>query len=81
MSKNFIKKNIKLSLEFDRYLAKNPAAFEKIPNNACLVLTVKGDEDFNRESKTMVKAAKDRRQKCVEARKEGAQWILEPLAV
>jgi len=56
-------------------------AFEKIPNNACLALTVKGDDAFNRESKTMVKMAKSQKQKCVEARKEGARWVLEPLAV
>ena len=81
MGKNFIKKNIKLSLEFDRYLAKNPATFEKIPNNACLVLTVDGDDAFNQESKAMVRIAKSQRQKCVEARKEGERWVLGPLAV
>ncbi|MFA5261705.1 MAG: DUF5647 family protein [Candidatus Omnitrophota bacterium] len=78
MSKNFIKKNIKLSLELDRYLTKHPEAFDKIPNKACLMITVKGDDDFNRESKMVVKIAKDQKQKCVEARKEGIDWVLEP---
>jgi hypothetical protein len=78
MSKNFIKKNIKLSLEFDRYLAKNPEAFDKIPNKACVMITVEGDDDFNRESKTMVRAAKSEKQKCVEAHKKGGRWVLEP---
>ena len=81
MNKNFIKKNIKLSLELDQYLAKHLDAFDKIPDNACLMITVKGDDDFNRESKSMVEAAKNEKQKCVEARKEGASWVLEPVFV
>ena len=81
MSKNFIKKNIKLSLELDRYLGKHPAVFDKIPNKACVVITIKGDNEFNRESKIIIQKAKEEKQKCVEARKEGIRWVLEPLSV
>lgn len=80
MSKKFIEKNIKLSLEFDKYLAKNPRAYNKIPKGACIIITQKGDKVFNRASMTIAKSAKEEKQKCIEARKEGARWILEPLA-
>jgi basic membrane lipoprotein Med (substrate-binding protein (PBP1-ABC) superfamily) len=78
MSNQFIKKNIKLSLEFDKYLSKHPAEFKKIPNKACIVITVKGDKEFNRSSLAIAQKVKQDSQKCIEARKEGSNWILEP---
>lgn len=80
MSNNFVEKNIKLSLEFDKYLAKNPRAYNKIPRGACIVITQKGDKTFNRASMTIAKSAREEKQKCIEARKEGTKWILQPLA-
>lgn len=81
MSKKFVEKNIKLSLEFDKYLAKNPRAYNKIPKGACIVITQKGDKVFNKTSMTIAKSAREEKQKCVEARKEGTRWILQPLGV
>jgi hypothetical protein len=78
MSKEFIKKNIKLSLEFDTYLSKHPDAFIKIPSKACIIITVKGDKEFNRNSIAIAGKVKNDKQKCVEARKEGANWVLQP---
>ena len=80
MSKKFVEKNIKLSLEFDKYLAKNPKAYNKIPKGACIIITQKGDKIFNKASIAIVRSAKEEKQKCIEARKEGAHWILQPLA-
>ena len=78
MSKKLVEKNIKLSLEFDRYLSKHPGEFDKIPNKACIIITVKGDKKFNLNSKALAQIAKRDKQKCIEARKEGNTWVLEP---
>jgi len=77
MSEKFIKKNIKLSLEFDRYVSKHPDAIAKIPRGAYVVMTVKGDEKFNRDSRSLVHKGKTKRY--IEARKEGTRWNLRPL--
>ena len=73
MSKKFVKKNIELSLEFDRYLVKHPDELAKIPQGACVFITQKGDQVFSQESKSLAAKIK---QKCIEARKERSQWIL-----
>lgn len=78
MSSKFVKKNIELSLEFDRYLAKHPDALEKIPQGACVIITQKGAQAFNKESRSLATKIK---QKCIEARKEGSRWTLQPFAV
>ena len=78
MSKKFVKKNIKLSLEFDRYLSKHPDALAKIPQGACVIITQKGDKVFNQEGKSIAGKVK---QKCIEARKEGSRWTLHPFVV
>ncbi|HEU4914698.1 MAG TPA: DUF5647 family protein [Candidatus Saccharimonadales bacterium] len=77
MSEAFIKKNVKLSLEFDDYLAKHPALYKEIPNGAYIVITLSDDKNFNAESVSLIK---DRRRKqVVEAHKAGASWSLRPL--
>lgn len=81
MSKDFIKKNIKLSLEFDRFVLRKPEAADKIPRGAFVVLTVDGDSAFNKSSLAMAEAVKGQRKKIIEARKAEAGWILRPLAV
>lgn len=77
MSEAFIKKNVKLSLEFDEYLAKHPVLFEKIPNGAYIVITVNGDNKFNEDSLSIVKNMK--RKKLIEAHKTTSSWSLRPL--
>jgi hypothetical protein len=77
MSEAFIKKNVKLSLEFDGYLAKHPDLFKDIPNGAYIVITVSGDDKFNADSISIVKNMK--RKKLVEAHKTSSSWSLKPL--
>ena len=77
MSKKFIQKNIRLSLELDRYLSKHPKLIDRIPNGAHVIITVKGDVGFNRDSRSLVEGHRSR--KIVEARKEGTHWTLQPL--
>jgi hypothetical protein len=77
MSEAFIKKNIKLSLEFDEYLAKHPNLYEEIPNGAYIVVTLNSDKKFNDESLSLIRDK--RRKKVVEAHKSGAAWTVRPL--
>lgn len=78
MSEKFTKKNIKLSVQFDKYLWKNPELLEEIPNKSIVVLTVKGDPYFNRISRSFTKDYPKRfGEKIVEARKEGSRWTIQ----
>jgi 5,10-methenyltetrahydromethanopterin hydrogenase len=77
MTDAFVKKNVKLSLEFDDYLVKHPELFDDIPNKAYIVITVHGDAKFNKDSLSVVKDMK--RKKVVEAHKSSNQWSLRPL--
>ena len=77
MSKNFIKKNIKLSLDFGKYISGHPSAYKKIPKGAHVFFTVRGDEKFNRNSEELVKKTRGKGEKYIEARKEGTRWTLQ----
>lgn len=44
------KRNSLLGMEFDRYLREHPEFFDKIPENAQVILLLEGDEDFNKWS-------------------------------
>ena len=77
MSETFIKKNAKLSLEFDGYLVKHPEVFSDIPNGAYVVITLNDDERFNTASLSLIKDK--RRKKIVEAHKTGDTWSVRPL--
>lgn len=77
MSEAFIKKNVKLSLEFDDYLVKHPKLFSEIPNGAYIVITLNGDKKFNLESLSLIRDK--RRKKIVEAHKSGSVWSVRPL--
>lgn len=77
MSEAFIKKNVKLSLEFDSYLAKHPQLFNEIPNGAYIVITINGDTKFNADSLSTVKDQK--RKTILEAHKSRSDWTLRPL--
>lgn len=77
MTEAFIKKNVKLSLEFDTYLANHPVLFEKIPNGAYIVITIKDDIEFNKDSISTVKRIRNK--KVIEAHKTASRWNLRPL--
>jgi len=79
MTQTFIKKNIKLLTEFDRYMMQHRQVRDAIPYGATLVLAVTGDEAFNKTSRAMIAGATGKRAKLVEVRKEGSRWIVRPL--
>lgn len=73
MTKRIVQKNIRLSLEFDKYLNRNPNLYSKIPRGAWILITDKGDAAFNAANKRNVAVEKG---KIVEARKEDGAWIV-----
>ena len=73
MTKKIIEKNIRLSLEFDKYLDKNPSLYAKIPNGASVFITVKGDSKFNEANRDIVSSTQG---KIVEARKTDGHWTI-----
>jgi len=77
MSETFVKKNVKLSLEFDNYLVKHPQLFDSIPNGAYVVITINDDARFNAQSMSLIKDK--RRKKIVEAHRAGSTWHVSPL--
>jgi hypothetical protein len=77
MTDVFINKNVKLSLEFDEYLAKHPSAYDKIPNGAFIVITLKSDPKFSRQSVSLVK--KVSKKPLIEAQKSSSGWSIKPL--
>jgi len=72
MSKDFVKKNIKLSLEFDSYAARHPSIYKKIPNGSWVIFTDTRDTKFSTLSRTLAHSA--RTGKVVEAYKEAGAW-------
>lgn len=77
MSEAFIKQNAALSLEFDEYLFEHPKLFKEIPSKAYIVITIKGDSQFNTQSLSLIKDK--RRKKIVEAHKSAKSWTIRPL--
>lgn len=73
MTKKLIEKNIKLSLELDNYLNKHPNLYARIPHGAHVMITVKGDNKFNKNSTENILGL---RGKVVEARKEDGRWTV-----
>jgi hypothetical protein len=80
MSEKFIDKNVKLSLEFDSYIARHPELFDNIPDGATVIITLKGDDEFNTASISLVKRSKSKRP-VVEAEKSGSVWNIKPLVL
>ena len=76
-NKYFVKKNLKLSMDFDTCIAKHPAILNKIPNKSLVVFTVSGDKNFNNWSTSLI--TKHERNRAIEARKEGNSWNVRKL--
>lgn len=80
MTQKFIKKNLELSLEFDRRVVRNPDIMAKVPSGACIIITTKGDERFNRESRSLAEKVARGGEKCFEAKKDGSRWTVKQFA-
>ena len=52
----------------------------KVPSGACIIITTKGDEVFNRESRSLAEQASKSGGKCFEAKKDGSRWTVKQFA-
>lgn len=78
VTRQFIDKSIKLSLEFDDYLVKHPELYKGIPDGAVIVVTLKSDKKFTEDSIAVVKKHPSE-QPVIKAEKYKSQWTLMPL--
>jgi hypothetical protein len=78
MTQKYIDKNVRLSIEFDNYIARHPELFESIPNGATVVITLSDDDDFSKANISIVEKSRSRRP-IVEARKSDGVWNITPL--
>ncbi|MEA3414778.1 MAG: DUF5647 family protein [Thermodesulfobacteriota bacterium] len=58
--KRFVEKNSILIKEFDRYILEHPEFADKIPDNALVVMHIKGDEEFNNWAKETVESVAEK---------------------
>ena len=77
MSNEFRNKYLELGLELDDYLMEHMDMYDLIPNGAWLVVNLKGDDEFNRQSIGLLK--NPTRKKVVTAQKSGKSWTIKPL--
>lgn len=74
-----IQKNIKLTLDFDRYAIRHMSVYNKVPFGAWLIMTDDKDPLFNKETRSWVKRIP--KKKVVEAYKVGRVWKIRPFVV
>lgn len=74
-TQKYTRKNIKLSLELDDYLAKHPDVYEQIPDGALVAITHKNDRKFTRDSISIAKRHR-KEQPIIQAEKEKSGWSL-----
>ncbi len=58
ISKAYQKKNVKLSLELDTYMANHPEVWDLLPDGALLIITSKSDKKFSETSLAIAKSHK-----------------------
>lgn len=74
MTKALIQKNIKLSLEFDHYVARNPDALKAVPRGADIVITSSRDKKLS--DSNLAIARNSRSGRFVVAHKAGNHWTI-----
>ena len=77
MSKKNIQKNIRLSLELDRYISGKPSVLKHVPRGADIIITSDRDKKF---SEINLSIARDSRTgQFVEARKSSKGWTIKKI--
>ena len=79
MSKKFLKKNMDLSFEFDKYASRHPEILDQIPYGGWMVITDAADPKFNDYSRSALKGQKLRG--VVEVQKQKRGWKVTPLSM
>ena len=72
MTKALIQKNIKLSLEFDSYVSRNPSVLKSVPRGADIVIT--SSQDTKLSDANLSIARESRTGRFVEAHKSRGSW-------
>jgi hypothetical protein len=72
MSKELIQKNIRLSHEFDQYVARHPNAYRRIPKGAHIVITSVDDKKLSEANYAIAQSRRGR--KLIEAHKTRKGW-------
>ncbi len=79
MSKQHIQKNIKLSLDFDSYVSRNPKVLNRVPTGAHIVFVSSNDKKFSEHNLNIARNSKSGR--FMVAHKKGSDWEIESLPV
>ena len=74
MSKKEIQKNLKLSLEFDTYVARHPHVLKSFPRGVHIVITSSSDKKLSEANRAVARSS--RSGKFVEAFKSDSHWTL-----
>lgn len=72
MTKNMIEKNIKLSLDFDRYVSRNPSALRFLPQGANIIFVHSKDKALSEANRDIARNSKSG--KFYEAAKKDGAW-------
>ena len=77
MTKRYNKQLMKLSLELDEYIIKHPKEYDKIPDKAVIMITLKYDKKFSDDSIALVRSHNPKQQ-IIKAEKAKTRWSLTP---
>ena len=81
MSKDqILEKNLRLSADFNSYVATNTDIVIDLPNNACIVFDSKLDEGLSKKNLSIAKKVQREGKKCYVAMKSKKEWIVKPFA-
>lgn len=78
MTKSLAQKNIRLSLEFDRYVSKNPRVLDRIPNRSEIIMTSANDRELSEANLGIARRARSGR--FVIAHKSDGRWTIKRVA-
>jgi len=82
MSERNVKKNFKLSEDFNNYVIEHPEIFKRVPKDACIVMTEKKDSNLTKENIEMAKEIiRKERKSCFKAIKKNRKWMLEAVSI
>lgn len=73
-----IQKDIALSFDFSKYVARNDNVFEGLPRNPCIIVIDPKDKKINKEKIALGKKVSNGKG-CYIAKKTGKKWELGPL--
>ncbi len=77
MTKALIQKNIKLGMDFDRYVFRNPHVLDRFPKAPHIVITSDRDKKLSEENLAI--ARNSRTGRFIVAHRAGKRWKLTPL--